>query len=124
MNDSAGEQALKIDSRLDRQRRSGLLSVCCALSVLTLVVMVPQMNKLVEGLLINGPTLIEVAAACLGASALIGSLYFFFAVLLHLVRCRNMGATGKTIWGILLLLGGTLTAVVYFLMVWPAEERS
>jgi hypothetical protein len=86
--------------------------------------MVPPLNKLVRDLLINGPSLISVAAVCLGVAALIGSLYFYFAVLIHLIRYRNMGATGKTIWGVCLLIGGTLTAIVYFLMVWPTDERS
>jgi hypothetical protein len=124
MNDSVDGQAQKISDQLARQRRSSLMSVCCAFSVLTFVVMVPPLNKLVGGLLINGSTFIIVSAVCLGAPALIGSLYFYFAVLIHLIRYRNMGATGKTIWGVCLLIGGTLTAIVYFLMVWSADDRS
>jgi hypothetical protein len=123
MNDSVNGQAPKMGDQLVRERRPLLLSICCALSVLTLVVVVPPLNKLVRDLLISGPTLIEIAAVCVVVLALIGSLYFYFAVLLHLIRCRNIGTTGKTIWGVFLLLGGTLTAIVYFLMVWSAEER-
>ena len=123
MKDSVNEQAPKIGSRLEWQRRSGLLSWCCALSVLTVVVMVPPLSKIVRLLLLNGPRWFVVVVACLLLVALLGSLYFFLAVVLHLTRSR-MGATAKTIWGVFLLFGGTLTAVVYFLMVWPAEEWS
>ena len=123
MSEIAGEQAPEIGSLLERQRRSGLLSVCCALSVVTIVVMVPPLSKIVRGLLLNGPRLLGIAGVCVLVAALFGSLYFFLAVVLHLARSK-MGATAKTVWGVLLLLGGTLTAVVYFLMVWPAHESS
>jgi energy-converting hydrogenase Eha subunit C len=123
MSEIANEHASKIGGRLERQRQSGLLSLCCALSVVTIVVMVPPLSKIVRGLLLDGPRLIVVAAACLLLVALLGSLYFFLAVVLHLTR-SEMGAAGKTIWGVFLLFGGTLTAVVYFLMVWSVEERS
>src|SRR6202789_151153 len=109
MNGSVNGEAPEMCDQLARQRGPPLLSICCALSVLTLVVMVPPLNKLVRDLLIKGPMFIEVAVVCLVASALIGSLYFYFAVLLHLIRCRDMGATGKTLWGVFLFFGGTLT---------------
>ncbi len=90
---------------------------------MTIVVMVPPLSKIVRGLLLNGPRLIVIAAACLLLVALLGSLYFFLAVVLHLTRSK-MGGTAKTIWGVFLLFGGTLTAVVYFLMVWSTDESS
>jgi hypothetical protein len=115
-------QVPNIGNRLERQRRSGLLSICCALSVVTIIGMVPPLGKIERGLLINGPEWFVILGTCLIAIALIASLYFFLAVVLHLMRSR-MGAAGKTIWGICLLFGGTLTAIIYFMMAWSIEER-
>jgi hypothetical protein len=99
-----------------------LLSWCCALSLLTLITFVQPLRRMVGDLLVRHSESLVVAVpfVVLAVAAVWGSLYFYLAVWLHLIRSR-MGRVRKTAWGAGLLLGGTLAAAIYFLMVWPAE---
>jgi hypothetical protein len=104
MNDGAGVRDFEPGGRLQRQRRSGLLSWCCALSALSTVAVVPPLGKMFEGLLLSGPEWVVVITLCVAVIALATSLYFYLAVVLHLVR-SGMGAIGKTIWERVFCLG-------------------
>jgi hypothetical protein len=95
----------------------------CAMSILLVVAQVPPLNRLGHQFLLQSSGAWWVLAAASAVVGFLGSLYFLLAVVLHLVRCSHYGWLGKTIWGICLLFGMSLTAVVYFLTVWPCEDK-